>query len=612
MTFIPSSQTIQGSLELQSVHDNMCAWLATGAHDQAIQVLYSQIELLLEQNNWQSVHTLLSLFPVTAFEENPDLRYIEGLIYAKAGLLSEATNLLERARFSYTVQRSYNKMVICSLELARLCLSRENFRTAYYHLHEEVEPLIEQEVVDDPALRARFFLRMAELCPDVGRLRATVDYAQKALAAYKASNDSAGQFYALVRLASSALALGEYAEAASRLDMAKACHTSTHLGENARARLLNLSIHLAWYQGRLPAALAYAHTYLQLVDQEQLSNFQVYARMLLGNLQRAASQFALAEQWYAETRHLIATLHYPLYLPWVDAQTAWLRVLENRLGAARTLIHSSLKTSDLGQAMSFQVVLALINLLDDQGAVAERLLGESLAFYTTSGDGLSCCAIQMYLALVKLKRGEPTTAQDYLQRALGWLAQQRLDGFPHWWHPGLVAEACAHALAADIFPDVAERIFVNRLGKSGGDALRTLLYSDNPVARQRAGGLLTLLEGYTFTELADLDDTHSKRVLEELLQAGKLRHEGFAALKQLLMTARQRQSANSTFLATFGLYVNGYTRLGIAKQLGCSVANVRNYINLIYHIFGIGHEGFASRQDRQQQLAEIARKRRFI
>lgn len=612
MTHASSSQTIPSSLEIQSVHDSVCAWLKNGTLDQAVQVLYSQIELLLEQNNWQSVYTLLPLFPVITFEESADLRYIEGLIYAKADLLTEATNLLERARFSYTVQHSYNKIVICNLELARLCLSREDFRTAYYHLHEEVEPLIEQGLVDDPALHARFFLRMAELCPDVGRLRATVDYAKKALVAYKTINDSAGQFYALVRLASSALALGDYAEAASRLEMAKACHTTAKLGEHGQARLLNLTIHLAWYQGRLPTALAYAHTYLQLVDRGKLSNFQVYARMLLGNLQRGVGQFGLAEQWYAETRRLITTLHYPLYLPWVDAQTAWLRALQGRLEEARTLIHSSLRTSDLGQAMSFQVVLALINLLDGQTTVAERLLSESLTFYTTSGDGLSCCAIHLYLGLVNRKKDAHATTQDYLHKALGWLAQQRLDGFPHWWHPQLVGEACAHALAADIFPDVAERIFVNRLGKDGADALRALLYKDNALARLRTGKLLTLLNGYAFTELIDLDSTQSKRVIEELLQTGQLRPEGFVALKQLLMTARQRQTANPTLLAAFGLYINGYPRKEIAKQLGCSVANVRNYINLMYHIFGVGNEGFASRQDRQQQLVEIARKHRFI
>jgi len=592
--------------------DEVRHWLTIGAVEQATDLLFAQIEALLAQNEWQHVHALLPLFPPISFEENPDLRYVEGLIYAKAGLLIEATNLLERARFSYTVQRSYNKMVTCSLELARLCLSRENFRTAYYHLHEEVEPLIQQGIVDDPALRARFFLRMAELCPDVGRLHATVDYAQQALAAYKAANDGVGQFYALVRLASSALALGEYAEAASRLDMARACHAAANLGENARARLLNLTIHLAWYQGRLAEALTLAHAYTQLVDQEQFSNFRVYARMLLGNLQRSAGHYGLAEQCYAETRRLIETLHYPLYLPWVDAQTAWLRVLENRLGEARTLVHSSLKTSDLGQAMSFQVILALINLLDGQVKVAERLLGESLAFYTTSGDGLSCCALQMYLGLVKLKRDELEIAQDYLKQALGWLAQQRLDGFPHWWHPGLVAEACAYALTTDIFPDIAERIFINRLGKAGGDALRILLYSDNPVVRQRAGQLLTLLEGYTFTELADLDDTQSKRVIEELLQSGKLRRAGFVVLKQLLITARQRKTSNVTLLAAFGLYVNGYTRAEIAKKLGCSVANVRNYINLVYHVFAIGDEGFSSQKDRQKRLMEIVRERGFI
>lgn len=598
--------------DIPTVLEAVRTLLQTAAYDQAGKMLVAQIEMLLEPGDWQAVQALLPLFPGHLFDEDPDLRYVEGLVYAKAGRVQEATKLLERARFSYTTHQAYSKAVKCSLELARLCLSRDNFRTAYYYLAEEIQPLIAKGLVTDPTLEARFFLRMAELCPDIGKLRTAIDYAKQAFAVYKAIDDINGQFYALVRLAGTTTHLGDYGEAASKLDLAWSCYSAGNLGANAQARLLNLVIHQNWYQGKLPEALTQAYAYQALVDQEQFSNFRVYARMLLGNLHRTAGQFDLAQHWYAEARGLVAELNYQFYAPWIDAQTAWLRVLEGHLDEARLLIHASLKTSDLGQAISFQVFLAIINIVDKSWAVANRLLRESLTYYRESGDMLSCCALQFYLTLVHLRSGQAETAQTYLRQALGWLAQQHLDGFPHWWHPPLVSEVCAYALQVDIFPDVAERIFVNRLGKAGSNALRALLHGNSPVVHTRAGGLLHLIEGRTFDELAGIEDETCRSILEELIYQGKLSSAGLARLTKLLMTAQQRKTPNPTLLTVFALYVNGYPRTEIAEKIGCSVANVRNYINLLYHIFEIPNEGFQHRRDRQKQLTELARIQKFI
>ena len=598
--------------DLQLAWDTLRSLLAEQKFEQAGQLLLAHAEQLLEYNGWRALNAVLPLFPAHLFDEDPDFRYVEGLVYAKAGLHQEAINLLERARFSYTTNQAYTKAAQCGLELVRLYLGRDNFRTAYYYLNEEIEPLIERGLVTDPLVRARFFLRMAELCPDIGKLRVSVEYAHQAFATYKAIGDLPGQFYALVRLAGTANHLGNYAEAASKLELAWSCYNTGNLGANARSRLLNIMIHQQWYQGKLEDALALAANYLTLVDEEQFSNFRIYARMLLGNLYRSNHEFEQAEQWYEETRRLITELNYHFYTPWVDMQMAWLRALEGRIDEARSLIHASLKTSDLGQAISFQVLLALINLLDNSIAVAARLLQESLAYYMASGDLLSCCALRFYLALVCLRNGQAEAAQAYLHEALGWLAQQHLDGFPHWWYPPFVSELCAYTLQVDIFPEVAERIFVNRLKEAGVSALRALLYAENPAGRNYARRLLFLIEGNSFDELVDLEDETSRKILEELLYQGKLRREGLAQLRQRLMTAQQRKTPNPTLLSIFALYVNGYTRAEIANRLDCSVATVRNYINLLYHIFDLPSEDFEHRRDRQRQLAECARELGYV
>ncbi len=599
----------------------------------ACQEALASIQSLQQQAGWQSAALLLAThleallghcaeivlaellthFPADVLNQTPDLHYVQGMLHTKAGRLNEAINLLERAKFSYRIsQHNFDQAARCCLEIVRIYLSREHFAVAYHYLIDELQPLIEQGVIHNPQIRARFCLRMAEITPDIGKLQESLRYAQEALALYQAANDIPGQFYALVRLASASAHVGDYEQAASYLEMAKTYHTLGNLGQLEQARLLNLVIHLRWYVGNLETALQQAHQYCALVDGEEYSNFRVYARMLLGNLQRGLGEFAAAESWYGEARRLASQLNYERYLPWIDVQTAWLRILQNRLDEARALVYTSLKTSDLGQAMSFQLFLAVVELLEHQYHAAERLLRESFAFYEKSGDALTLCAIRFHLAYAALQEDHLAQAQPILAAALTWLAQRRLDYFPHWWHPTILSTVCAYALAQDLYPEIVERIFIYHLKQAGVPALRALLHAQHLETHTRAYHLLRLLDGEVFDELAHFPAGKGKQILTELLQQGLLRREGFARLQAELITADHRKTPNPTLLAVFGLYVNGYSRDVIAEKLECSVPNIRNYITLLYQQFGLDPEGFTTRRSRQQRLVEMARARGFI
>lgn len=575
-------------------------------------LLATHVEILLDRGGLAAVDALLADFPPDLVHENQDLCYAIGLVQARTGQIQPALQRLDRARFAYLAGHQLEQAVHCSLELARLYCSREEFQTAYYHLRDHVQPWIEQGCVHTPALRARFYLRMAEITPDIGRVGETVTYARQALAIYQATNDLTGQYFTLVRLASALLHLADHQAAATAIAQAKACLAIGDFGPVTHARLLNLECHYHWHHGQLQEAVAVAQRYLTVADQEPASNFRAYARILLADLQRDLGQFAEATAWYAATHQVVAELAYHRYEPWIDAQVAWLYLLQGQLEPARRHSYASLQTADLGQTMSFQVALAVIHLLEGQYTVAERLLTESLAFYTQSGDELAVCTLRCYLALVAQSQGQMALAYDHLAQALGWLAQRHLDYLPYWWHPTLISEILAQALVRDLYPDVVERIFLNHLHETGKAALTALLHGSDPGAAHKAYRLLHSL-GDTISDLvAHLADGPAKKVLLTLLESGQLCTAAYPRLERELMTALHRPKPNPTLIAVFGLYVTGMSREEIAERLECSLSGVRNYITAIYEHFGVKADEFATRRARWLRLVEVVQKQGFI
>lgn len=578
----------------------------------ASQLLANHMETLLDLGGVATVSKVLTTFPPDLVHENLDLCYAIGLVQARSGQIQSAIQRLERARFAYTASQQIEQAVRCSLELARLYCSREEFQRAYYHLRDHVQPLVEAERVPDVVLCARFYLRMAEITPGIRHFGETATYARQALALYQAANDLSGQYFALVRLAATFLHLAYYSEAAVTIAQAKQTLAVGAFGPSAHARIGNLESHYHWHRGQFQEAIAVARHQLTLVDQDPTSNLRAYVRILLANLYRDMGHFAEATAWYTATRQVIAELEYHLYGPWIDVQVAWLYLLQGQLDSARRYSYASLQTADLSQTMSFQVALAVIHLLERQFAVAERLLTESLAFYTQSGDELAVCTLRCYLALVAQRQGQMALAHDHLGQALGWLAQRHIDYLPYWWHPTLLSEILAQALVMDFYPDVVERIFLKHLHETGKAALKALLHGSDPVAAHKAYRLLHSLGDTVHGLIAHLPTGPAKTVLVKLLESGQLCPAAYPRLERELMTALHRPKPNPTLMAVFGLYVNGMSREEIAEQLACSLPGVRNYITAIYEHFDVATTGFSTRRKRWRNLIAVAQEHGFI
>lgn len=599
--------------ELRVILSSIWMLLERRNFDEAALLLAAHTPTLLDDGRASEVATLLAAFPAEQIDENCDLMYITGLVRARMGQLDDALNLLERAYHSFLVARQdVTQAVKAGLAIVDLYFRQDNVRAAHHYLHDVIEPFIQNGSLDDLRLHGQFYLYLADISPDYGKLAATVDYCQRAYAVYQTVQDIAGQCRALTRMASALVHLGNYVEAEAKLEVAKACFRMGKLGVLAWLRILNAELHLYWYQGRLRQAMQVGHEYLAKADQIEHSNFRVYARILLGNLARAAGDFAAAEAWYASTRTVVDEIGYQRHAPWVDVQLAWLYILQERLSEARLLLHAALRSADLGEAMSYQVGLAVVNLIEGEVRVAERLLHDSLEFYVGSGDELSASAIRFYLTLVLWHQGRTDEALSQLTAALRWMAQRNIDTFPHWWHPQLVSNVCIHALSADLYTDLVERMFTYQLGAAGVQVLQRNTQHQNPNVQLHTQRILRLIAGRDAHELDHLADTPSRRVLTTLLQNGKLRRERFHELETELTTAPKRRKPNPTALAVFGLYVNGSSREEIAAQVGCSVANVRNYITLVYRRFGLSHSRSNSREERRRQLVQLARARGYI
>jgi tetratricopeptide (TPR) repeat protein/DNA-binding CsgD family transcriptional regulator len=585
----------------QQLLDSISTLIETRDFQGAAELLTKHIDTLQSQLDTFALLTLLEEFPVGL---PVNLLYLKGQLFMQVGRYSEASYTLNRAKILAVQQQLLTQAINCCLKLATLYQQREDFQTARYHIQDAEN--IAHNIADQEA-RARLWLSLAELCPDIGQLEKSIQYARDAFHIFSMAGDCEGQFKALYLLAIVNRQLGQYDEASSRLEMARQCQQAGELSTAYHARVVSAEAHLLWHQGRISEAISKAQIFRRMADINNFPKQRVYAHILLGNLYRASGKYEEADQWYDETKTLISQYNLPLYAPWVEIQKGWLKILTADLPQARRYIHRALQTANKGLQMSFNVNLACLELLNGHFKTAENLFQSSRQFYANSGDKLSYHVIGLYLAYIHCHQGQEAEAIDHLQMALDWFTEHNILYFPHWWHPPIMAKVCGIALAAKICTPLVERILLTHLHQH--ETLLELRQHPDTAVRQRTLNLHLSLNNNGTDILAEVADATVKNILQDLLQNGPLRPDKFSQLQQKLATAKHRHKFNPTCVAVFGLYLKGCTRQQIASRLNCSETTVRNYITIIYQVFhlqsGTG-KGTLARKEELRQLAEAA------
>lgn len=593
----------------QEIEEAVSKYLEQGDTEKAVGILGNNIEQLLEQEEWQRCRVLLDKFRTDIHDQYPELLYASGCTYLREGKLDKAVQFLQKAKVISLRLEQPVIAVKCYLELGHVYQGREDFQTALNYVH-EVDALM--QFVTDIGVKAKYYVRWAELHLDLGELRKGIEDAETAYKLFLQKNDISGQFDSLWLMAIGFRQLGYYHQAASRLEMARQCHSVGNLSPQKYINLINALAHVNWYAGNLSEAIKQAVQFETVADTH--STKQHYARILLGNLYRAIGDYHAAQHYYDETRQIVQELDFGNYAPWVDAQQSWLKALSGELTEARRLIHKAHReTSDSGTLMSFHMFQAGINVLTNEFSEAEQQFLKCNEHYTKEGDELSVNVIQLYLAYISIKTGrDGKVAFGYLKKALDWFSERNLDYFPHWWHPVIVGEICCYALITNLYPDIVKRILANRRDIQGVKLLRNLLNHHEDVnVRSRATDALKLMGWDLFEELKNVEEGPAKRVLENLLITGLFPEDGFPLLKKRLVTAQKRQTFNPQLAAVFGLYMQDLKNAEIAEMLSLAKHSVKNYITEIYNILEVPGD-IGSTKKRKAMLREAAENQGFI
>lgn len=564
---------------------------------------------MLELTTDPVVRDALSALPEAWFEQQPRLLVLHAQLKVHTGDNFEAIQLYEKAVQGYQRVQNYTQQIKCFLDLARIYHRLEDLEAARFYTDHAHDLLLSLKVVE-PRIVAELHLGIARLAPDIGRMEYSAPHAEKALHLYESVGEVPSQLEAILLLAGAANQTGYTQKALSLLRIAKARRTVLENSDDLYWELAmdNQEVHCLWYLGKLQLAAQVAEKAIALADTLPQTKQRIYLRLLLGNIYRGQRRYHEAHICYDEAESLLEPLYYTLYRVWIQAHRAWLHALEGEVATARQEFYYILANCDHGQAMSFNVFLAAIYTLDQKWDAAEQLLCHSMNFYKTSGDFLSICAIHCHLAYIAIQQQQITKAKDYTTTALTWMAEHNLSYFPHWWHDQIMLGVTMFALAHSICPATAEQILhgplyqaVNSLIDLRADAsIATKL----PVLGNQRSPIPPI-------DLTFADNLHAREVLEKLLNSGWLRAERFEALKTLLVTGK-RSRPNATFLAAFGLYLQGQSRHSIATRLAIAEATVRTYVTLTYEIFDVPSDIQMRNRERFTVLLQKVRQDGYI
>ncbi|MFM7581726.1 MAG: LuxR C-terminal-related transcriptional regulator [Caldilinea sp.] len=526
-----------------------------------------------------------------------ELLWLQAVALQEQGQYPTATAALEQLRLYAVAQREAEQALRAVLALIRLYQFIENASMAQLYAQMASEWLPQ---VNDALLVAETLLRVATLAPDIGHYQQGEEMALQALRLYETQGNMQGVCESWLLLFIFHNHTGRYQSAGVYLRQAEQLLQTRDLGTVYQVAVLNQNAHWNWYRGELVTALRCAEQAVELADATGQQKQRVENRVIAGNLERALGEYRKAQIWYQQAERLARGTVFSQFVGWVDVQQAWLAILQEHYGAARKLLHRTLQTQNQGQAITVGVVQAILYSLTERTDEATELLQRSLTHYLESGNLVAANTLRLHLAANWLRRAEPVRAAEELRTALGWMADQRIDYLPHWWHPPTLTLVCTHALQRGIEAQIAEQILLRHLGALALVSMKQLQTSADPAVRQRAD-VLEILESDPLTALGETLDPPVRAVLADLLTRRRLLPESLNHLTSLLMTAEQRNSPNPTLVAVFGLFVQGLSRKEIAAQLHLSTPTVRNYINHIFKSFELPYNP-AERDVRRQQL----------
>lgn len=445
---------------------------------QAVPLLISHCEQFIKQEGPQKVLDLLTYIPPTLVSLFPELSYVFGLIYIETEQPDQAILFLQKVKTYYAQHANIDGLIKCYLELIHIYQKREDFQTAFLYV-QDASYLAEK--TSNALSKITFLIRLGELCPDIGKLAEGTQYLEQAVQLIRLYPDlKYEEFRILCLLSLLYRQLGQYRDANSWLEMAKQLYKSGGISPTRYPDLLNSEAHIHWYMGNIEQALDRAIQLREAVDNLNLGKRRIYARMLLGNLQRAFNQYATASAFYEDAKRITVEEDFPLFLPWVYSQQAWLALLMGNYTDARRFIFTALETTDQGQRMSFNITLAILNSLQEEYSSALELLETSHIFYVNSGDKLTISIIHLYSAYIYYKTNNPSEAALHLEEALAWFYNNNIIYSPLWWHPYVLSQTLAYALVQQIHPSIAERMLVKLFSLSDTKFINTIKYqSDN-------------------------------------------------------------------------------------------------------------------------------------
>ena len=527
-----------------------------------------------------------------------ELLWLQVVALQKQGQYLAAIAALEQLRLYAFTQRQTEHALRAVLELIRLYQLVENADMAQLCAQIASEWLPQ---VDNTLLVAETLLRVATLAPEIGRYQQGEEVALQALRLYETHRNMQGLCEGWLLLFIFHNHTGRYQSAGVYLRQAEQLLQTIDLGRVYQVAVLNQNAHWNWYRGELVTALRCAEQAVELADATGQQKQRVENRIVAGNLERALGEYHKAQLWYQQAERLARGGVFSQFVGWVNVQRAWLAILQEHYGAARRLLHRTLQTQNQGRAITVGVVQAILYSLTERTDEAAELLQRSLTHYLESGNLVAANTLRLHLAANWLRRVELVRAAEELRTALGWMADQRIDYLPHWWHPPTLTLVCTYALQWGIEAQIAEQILLRHLGALALVSMKQLQASADPAVRQRATDVLEILESDPLTVLGETLDPPVRAVLADLLTRRRLLPESLNDLTSLLMTAEQRKSPNPTLVAVFGLFVQGVSRKEIAAQLHLSTPTVRNYINHIFKSFDLPYNP-AERDVRRQQL----------